>query len=252
MGSAFGTLREDREFADVTLACEDGQQVAAHKVILASASPFFLDLLKRNTHPHPLIYMRGIKPEDLMAIVDFLYCGEANVSQDNLENFLAVAEELKLKGLSGKKHTEEETAAPTIHKMKPKHFPKSEPEKILRTEQSEMASLSESSTNQDESMEGTVAVTDDTVAADLQDLEGQINSMMDMGETFMAGNHKRVARICTVCGKQGADTDIKRHIESKHITGVSHTCTICGKVARSTNGLRLHMSAYHKNTIKTC
>ena len=39
--SAFGALREDREFADVTLACEDGEQVEAHKIILASSSPFF-------------------------------------------------------------------------------------------------------------------------------------------------------------------------------------------------------------------
>ena len=38
---AFGNLREDNDFADVTLACEDGQQVEAHKVILASSSPFF-------------------------------------------------------------------------------------------------------------------------------------------------------------------------------------------------------------------
>ena len=33
--SAFGNLREDRDFKDVTLVCEDGQQVEAHKVILA-------------------------------------------------------------------------------------------------------------------------------------------------------------------------------------------------------------------------
>ena len=39
--SIFGTLREDREFADVTLVCEDGQQVEVHKVILASSSLFF-------------------------------------------------------------------------------------------------------------------------------------------------------------------------------------------------------------------
>ena len=32
---AFGNLKEDNNFADVTLACEDGQQVEAHKVILA-------------------------------------------------------------------------------------------------------------------------------------------------------------------------------------------------------------------------
>merc|ERR1712204_62063 len=94
--SAFGALREDTGFADVTLACEDGQQVEAHKVILAASSPFFLKLLRRNKHPHPLIYMRGLKSEDLVAMIDFLYFGEANVYQENLDSFLAVAEELSL------------------------------------------------------------------------------------------------------------------------------------------------------------
>ena len=65
----------DKEFTDVTLACEDGKQVEAHKVILAASSPFFKDILKRNKHPHPLIYMRGLKSEDLLAIIDFLYFG---------------------------------------------------------------------------------------------------------------------------------------------------------------------------------
>ena len=51
--SAFGNLREDNDFTDVTLACEDGQQVEAHKVILAASSPFFQKLLGRNKHPHP-------------------------------------------------------------------------------------------------------------------------------------------------------------------------------------------------------
>jgi len=31
--SAFRDLRDDKEFTDVTLACEDGQQVEAHKVV---------------------------------------------------------------------------------------------------------------------------------------------------------------------------------------------------------------------------
>ena len=32
---AFGNLKADNNFADVTLACEDGQQLESHKVILA-------------------------------------------------------------------------------------------------------------------------------------------------------------------------------------------------------------------------
>ena len=46
----FRRLRDKCDFADVTLACEDGQQVEAHKVVLATSSPFFLNLLSRNTH----------------------------------------------------------------------------------------------------------------------------------------------------------------------------------------------------------
>ena len=99
--SSFRELREDRDLTDVTLACEDGKQVEAHKIILAASSPFFMEILKKNKHSHPLIYMRGLKSETVLSIVDFLYLGEANILQDNLESFLSLAQELKLKGLNG-------------------------------------------------------------------------------------------------------------------------------------------------------
>ena len=94
--SAFQGLRNDQDFADVTLACEDGTQIETHKMILASSSPFFMEILKRNKHPHPMIYMRGLKAEALVALVDFLYYGEANVNQEKLDTFLGLAEELRL------------------------------------------------------------------------------------------------------------------------------------------------------------
>ena len=99
--SVFASLRQDRDFADVTLACEDGQQIDAHKVILAASSPVFQSMLKRNKHSHPLIYMKGLRSEDLRAMIDFLYLGEADIFQENLVSFLAIAEDLKLSGLTG-------------------------------------------------------------------------------------------------------------------------------------------------------
>ena len=39
VGAAFGSLRTDNDLSDVTLACEDGQQIEAHKVILSVSSP---------------------------------------------------------------------------------------------------------------------------------------------------------------------------------------------------------------------
>ena len=41
---------------------------------------------------HLLIYMRGVKMQELSALVDFLYLGEANVFQENLDSFLTIAE----------------------------------------------------------------------------------------------------------------------------------------------------------------
>ena len=99
--SSFGSLRGDNDLSDVTLACEDGHQLEAHKVILASSSPFFMDILKKHKHSHPLIYMKGLNSKDMSAMLDFLYFGEATVYQENLDTFLALAEELKLKGLTG-------------------------------------------------------------------------------------------------------------------------------------------------------
>ena len=57
--------------------------------------------------------MRGLKSEDLVAIVDFLYLGEANVFQESLDSFLAMADEFQLKGLN---KNEEEVVQPSPKK----------------------------------------------------------------------------------------------------------------------------------------
>ena len=98
-----GRIKYEPDFSDVTLACEDGSQVAAHKVILATSSPFFRKLLKSNRHTHPLIYMRKVKSEDLLALIDFLYLGEATVEQENLDSFLLLGADLQLEGLMDQK-----------------------------------------------------------------------------------------------------------------------------------------------------
>merc|ERR1719494_218056 len=101
VNSAFGKLRGDKEFTDVTLVCEDGQQMEAHKVILASSSPFFENILQKSKHPHPLLYLKGFQSKDFASILDFLYLGQANVYQEDLDPFLAIADGIKLKGLTG-------------------------------------------------------------------------------------------------------------------------------------------------------
>jgi len=99
ISTSFRELRDDKELFDMTLACED-EQIQAHKVILSACSPFFRHVLKRNKHDHPLLYLKGVKFAELQAVLNFMYQGEVNVAQEDLNSFLSVAEELKVKGLT--------------------------------------------------------------------------------------------------------------------------------------------------------
>jgi len=99
ISSAFRELRDDKDFFDVTIACDD-EQIQAHKVILSACSPFFRNILRRNPHEHPLLYLKGVKYTDLQSVLNFMYHGEVNVAQEELNSFLAVAEDLRVKGLT--------------------------------------------------------------------------------------------------------------------------------------------------------
>ena len=99
ISTAFRELRDDKDFFDVTLVCDE-DQIQAHKVILSACSPFFRSVLRRNRHEHPLLYMKGIKYVDIVSVLNFMYHGEVSVAQEELNSFLAVAEDLKVKGLT--------------------------------------------------------------------------------------------------------------------------------------------------------
>ena len=97
--SLAGSIQEETEFCDVTLACED-QQVRAHKVVLAASSPKLRNILLSNPHHHPLIYMNGVKFSVLENIVKFIYQGEVVIRSDQVNSFVDVAQDFQVKGLT--------------------------------------------------------------------------------------------------------------------------------------------------------
>ena len=239
---AFGDLRQDKELTDVTLVCEDGLQVEAHKLVLVASSPFFLSILKRNKHPHPLIYIRGVTTENLMAMVDFFYRGEASVCQENLDSFLVLAEELQLKGLRGNK-TENETevsSKPTKQKSQPKspiYRSPSEQNPLSSLQKEILQVLNEKALTLSEEA---------TKNTDMESLDQQVKSMMTFSEKADPYGRGK-ARICKVCGKEGSCAQILNHIEAHHIAGISIPCGHCGQVFRTRNALTTHKSRHHIN-----
>ena len=257
VSNTFESLREDNEFSDVTLACEDGQQIEAHRVILAASSPYFQNLLRRNKHAHPLIYMRGIEFTDLKAIVDFLYLGEANIYQENLEIFLKIAEELNLRGLNGdgSKSTPEETSRLKGHSVTESIMQESEmlgdpplinPNQTSITQKKiPLYSHVEKYEAYDNS-EMVLALPKEDFAGDLQDLDQKVMSMMVLGHNMIAkGSGTQRASVCQVCGKEGQTSLIKDHIEANHIEGITIPCNHCEKTFRSRRSLRSHNLHQH-------
>merc|ERR1719319_870798 len=96
--STISELRDDTDFSDMTLACED-RSVVVHRMVLATGSLYFRRLLRQLVHPHPLVYMRGVRAATLEAFLDFLYLGEASLGEEQLNTFLALTKELEVKGL---------------------------------------------------------------------------------------------------------------------------------------------------------
>ena len=236
--TAFEELRRDKDFCDVTLACEDGQQFEAHKVILVTSSPFFHNLFKMHRHPHPMIYLRGMKSASLSAIIDFLYCGEANVFQEDLEPFLALAEELKLKGLMGQTDTTKEDqfqeSYASSHSMQPKA------KELRKSDNFNQDSTDHQLLNVYNNPEHKLAIAKE-VSADIQKLDEQVKSMMELSQNMVwHGKTQRRATACKVCGKEGNWTAIRDHIEAHHIEGVQLPCNSCEKTFRSRTSLRQH------------
>ncbi|XP_049867430.1 zinc finger and BTB domain-containing protein 14-like [Pectinophora gossypiella] len=96
---AFNVLRFENDLVDVTLCC-DGGKIKAHKMLLSACSSYFKQIFKENPCQHPVIIFRNFKFEDLNAIINFMYHGEVNIFQEQLESFLITAELLEVKGLT--------------------------------------------------------------------------------------------------------------------------------------------------------
>ena len=92
-------LFKSQRFTDVTLVSDDMIPIKAHKFILSGASSVMKRLLMMNQDAKPMLYLKGIKSEDLQAILEFIYLGEASILSERLENFMRSAEDLDIEEL---------------------------------------------------------------------------------------------------------------------------------------------------------
>ena len=109
LSSAIQEVREEKCLYDVTVSCDGGGQFPAHRLVLAACSQVMREILCTSSQPsagpqpHQLVYLRGVNSQDLQFILSFMYRGEVSLAEDKLTSFLAVADNLQVKGLTQNK-----------------------------------------------------------------------------------------------------------------------------------------------------
>ena len=230
--SSFSKLRNEDEFFDVTLVSDDQQQVSAHKLVLSSCSEYFKNILKfNNKHSHPLLCLEGISSAELNCILDYIYKGEVQIYQEQLDRFLTIAQRLKLEGLLGDASTAEEN-----YDKKTNFEPsgrQSFDQNIKAVPQSESRDHENYNHVKGES-KLMMAVNNENET----EVEEKINSNIVQNEDGKLA--------CGLCGKTATTRqNIRNHIQT-HMDGLSYPCNSCEKTFRSDVARRMHIHRKHK------
>jgi len=221
-------LKKNEELSDVTLVCEVGK-ISAHKLVLLNGSSFFQDILTKHVHEHPLIFVTGVQLDHLRHIINFMYDGEINVAQEDIEILIKTADQLKIKGLASEQsrkediktgHKEEEN---TENETNDEEFEnennnsddqwsiKCDSELIESDAQFEQV---ECKLESDDKNEGKFEEWLEEEQKKNDNLEEEALNLMIKAE----GPNNRVTWICKVCRKTSSDkTRIRKHVKGIHL-----------------------------------
>ena len=234
VANSFRRLRSEEDFHDVTLVSDDRHTVSAHKIILSASSEYFKAILKSNKHSHPMLCLPGVNSGDLQNILDFIYNGEIQILQEQLDQFLNIAQRFQLEGLT----QSEGENNPELQQFEDQH-------KFIPENQSMDTRVPDDITGMDEiPMKSQFVKTQNIVAMDsanfenIEELDRTINDMIekvdDNGST----------RRCIPCGKISKYTSHAREHAETHIEGLSFPCKYCDKTFRSRPNLRDHIRRF--------
>ena len=218
----FKALYSDSTLSDVTLVCEDGGQIQAHKAILSACSHLFKRIILTNPHTHPLIYMRGVKANILYRIMEFIYLGQTKVVLEDITDFIETSVELEIKGINQDNLDVMETLATDLE-----HINMSMLENILSNYENDTSTNIEESLGHKKPFESKEDIKKETKA------ETNI---------YKLENGKFPCDQCDYQAKQIGD--VRKHVLAKH-KGIKFECRQCKKLFSFKHDLRKHERRFH-------
>ena len=216
---SFQNLRKEEDFFDITLVGDDSNHVTAHKLVLSSSSEYFKKVFSNNKkyfQSNSMICLEGLNQTDLNNILDYIYLGEVQIYQHELDRFLGIAERLKLEGLIGGEHHDEQDIQQTENILE---------EKINAAEKDYYVSQNDFQRTKDN------CITEKPVISfhseDFQSIE-ELDQKAKASFTKVAPGYFS----CNYCDKTFKHpTHAKEHVEI-HLEGLSFPCSFCDKILR--------------------
>lgn len=86
---------------DTILACSEGQCLKAHRLILATFSPYFKELLSVCKEPMPTILLPDVRYYVMEILLEFMYTGNVRVKKDVVADLVEANKLLCIIGLNG-------------------------------------------------------------------------------------------------------------------------------------------------------
>ena len=227
-------LRKDTDFADVTLISDDKVKFFAHKVLLSSCSNMFKMILKENINASPLLYLGGVSAVNLRFLLDYIYNGEVNLFQEQLDSFLESAQKLEIEGLMGQEGIAEDQETSNENKLE-------QEEKIVYStaETKQIVRMNDNATTRRQYQRPS---TSDVANVDVTSMTPE------QIEEKMKELYQKIDGVwtCTACDYATTtnSSNIRMHVE-RHIDGLSYSCNLCQQDFRSRAILNRHKYTVH-------
>ena len=224
-------------------------EFSAHKLVLAACSEYLDTILKKDRGPSTslVLCLENMNSKEVTNLLDYIYKGEVQLEENDLERFLTIANNFKLDGLTGfndtvnlQQNMEKENMKGefmTFDNLKSwteglNYFPSDDKKEINLPNQTVRRKS-----------DIVIPILESSFYGNMDELDEEIR-----GKTFKTEKGLFACKVCDRIFK--SSSHVKEHVET-HIGGITFLCPACNHSCRSRHAFRNHFRQNHRNINKS-